>query len=85
MKSNFENFIRSMNEKFSQLNNRFDQIEKRIDKIIESHRGTHKVHTQFYLPRPLSLSTQPYAPSVNGSQDPEIYVDWEKRMDQYFD
>ena len=71
-----------MNEKFRQLNNKFDRIEKRIDKRIESHRGTHQVHTQPDLPRPLSLSIQPYAPTFNGNLDLEMYIDWEKRMDQ---
>ena len=74
-----------MNEKFKQLNNKFDRMEKRRDKRIESHRGTHQVHTQSDLPRLLSLRTQPYAPTFNGSLDSEMYIDWKKRIDQYFE
>ena len=81
MESNLENFMWSTNEEFRQRNNRFDWMEKRI----ENPRGTHQVHTQPNLPRPLSLSTQPYAPNFNGSLDPEMYIDWKKRMDQYFE
>ena len=29
--------------------------------------------------------TQPYAPTFDGSLDPEVYIDWEEQMDQYFE
>ena len=67
-----------MNEEFRQMNNKFDRIEKRKEKRIESHRGTHQVHTQPDLLKPLSFCTQPYAPTFNGSLDLEVYIDWEK-------
>ena len=81
MEYNLEIFITSMIEEFRQMNNRFDWMKKRI----ENHRGIHQVHTQPDLPRPLSLSTQPYAPTFNGNLDPEVYIDWKKRLDQCFE